>query len=59
MENFYKRKLELTRSIFPHESSVIAVEESETMVLTTDGSYENRMINTNNVDLFEPYQEEA
>ncbi|RLI44371.1 hypothetical protein DRO61_12235 [Candidatus Bathyarchaeota archaeon] len=54
-----KGKLELTRSMFPHESSVIALEESEAMVVTTDGSYEKRMINTNNAELFESYQGEG
>lgn len=30
-----------TRNMFPHDSSIIALEESKAKILTTDGSYEN------------------
>jgi len=37
----------LTRGLFPHDSSVMALEECGTKVLTTDGSYESQKFDDN------------
>lgn len=34
----------ITRDLFPHKSAIIALEESDTSILTTDGSYENQIL---------------
>lgn len=36
-----------TRNLFPHDSSILALKESKAMILTTDGSYEASLANSN------------
>ncbi|MFC1508251.1 ComEC/Rec2 family competence protein [Candidatus Omnitrophota bacterium] len=37
----------ITRDLFPHQSAVLALEESNTKILTTDGSYESQAFGNN------------
>jgi len=37
----------VTRGLFPHQSAMIALEECDARILTTDGSYESQPVNSN------------
>jgi len=39
---------ELSRDLFPHESTVISLEENDIRVLTTDGAYESQLLENGN-----------
>lgn len=39
---------EIQRDLFPHQSATMALEESDTRVLTTDGSYEGQIMDNGN-----------